>query len=170
MRPALVLLLVLAAAASACAKIRSISDGPRRIEPSERSRVEAQVENAIRDEEWAAAWNQLIDLGAPRDRMEDVALRALEADAGQAEDMLAALTAKWGGLSDAARLRGRKLAERAEKEGDWERAVEIEILLAEDAPHYHRAWEIYDRAPPTKAPQLLELIADARDEAAEGSD
>ena len=164
--PLAVLLLLLAA----CTTIRGLDEKSRRFEASERRRVEGQVEQAVEKGAWAAAWNQAIDLGADRERMESILLAAIEDDAGIAEDMMDEIRARWGGLSPAGAERARLLSGAAWDERDYERAVEIELLVADDVPRYLRAWERYDQAPPKEAPDLLELILEAKAEAEEAED
>ena len=146
----------------ACASVRGLDGDPLPLSAAEKARVSKQVDNALETRKWDAAWNQAVDAGADRSRLETVALAALADDDGVAEDMFEALIGKWGGLTPAARGRVSELVEARIDKRDWDRAIELELLTAEDAPTYAAAWALYDRAPPNKAPDVLEAIGEAR--------
>jgi hypothetical protein len=149
---------------AACATVRGLDEPALDLSGEEKARVERQVRIAIDEKRWSSAWNQAVDAGASRERLEGIAMGALEAEDGVVEDMLEALFAKWGGLTPAGRARVDALLEEVltAKWVDWERAAEIAIQTAEDAPAYARAWEIYEAAPPDGAQSILEAIGEAR--------
>ena len=59
--------------------------------------MDAQVSAAEAERRWPAAWNQAAEAGAPRERLEAIALAALADDDGSADGMLEALREKWAG-------------------------------------------------------------------------
>jgi hypothetical protein len=148
--------------AGACASVRGLDEAPTPLSASEQARVARQVDSALEERKWDAAWNQAVEAGAERARLEDVALRALADDDGVAGDMFEALVAKWGGLTTPARERVSVLVGDAIARRDWERAVELELLTAEDAPAYAAAWGVYDQAPAGEAEPVLAAIVEAR--------
>ena len=148
----------------ACASLRGLDEDPLPLSAAEKARVGTKVDEAVVEREWDAAWNQAVDLGADRSRLEAVALAALADDDGVAQDMFEALIGKWGGLTPAGRGRVKTLVEASIDERDWDRAVEVELLTAEDAPTYAAAWAVYDRAPPQDAVSALAAIGEARSE------
>ncbi len=156
---------VLCLVLGACSSIRSLDEDPLPLSASEKAHVGTQVDKALEKRRWETAWNQAVDAGADRGRLETIALGALQDDDGAAEDMLEALVGKWGGLTPTARGRVQALVKAALVEDDWGRAVEIEILAAEDAPTYQAAWDLYSGAPPRRAESLLEAITGARGDA-----
>jgi hypothetical protein len=159
-------------ALGACSGLKDVGEGPLTLSDSEKERVRARVDRDLADakgrKDWAAAWNQEVGAGSDRDRLEGFALGALEAADGDAEDMFAALRKKWGPLGAASRRRVEALVEDAIAKKDWERALEIEILTADDPPTYARAFALYERCPAREAEDLLEAIDEARKDFAEG--
>lgn len=154
----------------ACASVRGIDDAPGSFSSQEKAKVEVGIDRALSDEEWGAAWDQAVSVGASRARFEAIALQALADDAGVAEAMFEALREKWGALTPDGRTRARALGAAAIREGDWERAAQIEILVADDAPAYAGAWAIYEQAPADEASDILRMIGKARESAGETSD
>ena len=146
----------------ACASVRGLDGDPLPLSTAEKARVGAQVDKAVATGEWDAAWNQAVDAGADRSRLEAVALAALADEDGVSSDMFEALIDKWGGLTPAARGQVSDLVRAGIGENDWDRAVEIELLTADDAPTYAAAWAVYDRAPANKAAAVLTAIGEAR--------
>ena len=146
----------------ACASIRGLDEDPLPLSTTEKARVNTQVDKALAGNDWDAAWNQTVDAGADRSRLEAVALAALADKDGAAPDMFEALVEKWGALTPPARGQVAALVEASVAENDWDRAVELELLTAEDAPTYAAAWVVYDRAPPSKAEAVLAAIVEAR--------
>jgi len=163
-RPARLAVTALFLALAACAGVRGLDEDPLPLSTDERARVGRQVDKALEERRWTTAWNQAVDAGADRARLEGVALAALKDDDGAAEDMFEALLAKWGGLTPDARGRVTELVQQALRDRHWERAVEMELLTAEDAPAYAAAWALYDDAPPNKAEDVLQAITEARAE------
>lgn len=157
---------ILCLALGACSSLRGLDEDPVLLSGPEKARVQKKVDEAVEKERWAAAWNQAVDAGSGRDRLETLALGALADDDSDAVDMFEALLTKWKGLTPAARQQVDDLvqAELKERWPDWERAVEIELITAEDAPTYSAAWALYDDVPPNKAESVLEAITEARRE------
>lgn len=149
---------------AACSGVSGLDEEPMALSSVEKARVDGQVSKALEARRWTAAWNQAVDGGASRERFESIAVSALADDDGDAADMLEALRAKWGGLTPAARGRVDELVQEELRRRDWERAVEIELLAADDAPAYEAAWALYEDAPPHKAHDLLQAIDEARRE------
>jgi hypothetical protein len=108
------------------------------------------------------AWDQEIEAGADRGRLEEITLAAMAEDSGPYEDMVAQLKKKWGGLSEGAQAKATALANQAEGKGDVARAADVLILTANDAPEYRAAWDLYGRAPVKKAGDVLDKIQKAR--------
>ena len=133
---------------------------------SEQAAVRTQVDKALAGQRFKTAWNQEVAAGADRARLEAVALAALEAHSGHAADMFAALRTRHGALSSGARGRVDGLVAQAQDAASWSRALELELLTADDAPEYTRAWAVYRAAPPERAAALLQTIQDAKEEAA----
>jgi len=145
--------------------MKGLDERPRALAPDERARVAAKIDSAVGEEEWVAAWNQAVDLGADRARFESIAVGALEDRAdGDAEKMFGMLREKWGPLSAAARGRVDALVAAAREDGDWGRMAKIQILTADDPPKYAAAWAVYEETPPSEAQDVLDLIVEARGE------
>jgi hypothetical protein len=125
------------------------------------------VDAAIEERRWSTAWDQAATAGASRERLEEIALGALADDDGAAEDMLAALAKKWGGLSPGGRARVRGIVEEAKARGDWEEAARVALGAAEDAPAFADAWVLYRGAPARDAGDVLTEILEARKRHAE---
>ena len=162
-------LLVVGAAgwgAAGCAGIGELGEAGSSptLSPSEQSAVRGQVSQAISARRWKVAWNQEIEAGADRTRLQDIALQALADRSRHAGDMLAALRERYGALSAAARAQVDNLVSRAKEEGRWTRAMELELLSADDPPSFSRAWALYQGAPVELAPGLLEAIQEARED------
>lgn len=111
---------------------------------------------------WKVAWNQEIEAGADRAQLQEIALAALADRSRHAGDMLAALHQRFGALPAAGRARVDGLVREAKSEGHWSRALDIELLSADDAPAFSQAWALYQDAPVERAPDLLEAIQEAR--------
>jgi len=163
----LLLLLSLVLATTACQSPQSLDREPMRLSGSERSLVVAQVDAARQPAigDWTGAWNQAVDAGLGRAVLEGIALDALEDDAGVAESMIQALGDKFGGLSAEGRRRVDRLTTAAAAKGDHARALEIQILTAEDPKTLKGAWRVYHGAPPDEAAGLLETLRKAREKA-----
>ncbi|MDJ0976697.1 MAG: hypothetical protein QNJ98_19735 [Planctomycetota bacterium] len=152
-----------------CSSVRSLTDARDAAGPplgeAEASLVRGQVETALKEKRFADAWNQEIELGASRERFEAIAIAALEDDDGDAEDMFEQLRAKYGGLSEDARLRVDDLVRERMSEGRFELAAELAITAADDAPTYAHAFRVYEGTPARKAADVLQVIQEARAEA-----
>ena len=166
-----VALLLLALVLGACTSVKTLDTPARGFQPDAKARVAKRIQDAIDDKEWTAAWNMAVDMGATRAKFEDIAARAVIDDAAAEQDMVEALRARYGTLGPGFLTPVRAHVDHliAVKK-DLERAVEIELLTANDAPRYERAWAIYDHVPADDAPDVLEMIADARAEAEESHD
>lgn len=166
-------LLALVLAPLGCSGVRSLTDAREAAGPplgeTEQAMVRGQVEDALQEKRFAEAWNQEVELGASRERLESIAIAALEDDDGDAADMVAELRAKWGGLSEGARTRVEDLVRERMAEGRFELAAELAITAADDAPAYTHAFRVYEQTPARKAADVLRVIQDARKEA-EGSE
>jgi hypothetical protein len=156
-----------AACAFGCAGVASLDDQGPALSDDERRAVRGQVDAALDAKSYKAAWAQEVAAGADRGRLAEIAVAALEHRSGNAGDMFAAMHAKWGALEPGPRARVSALVEAARRAGDWERALELEILAADDAPAYARAWAVYEAAPHDRAPALLDSVLEARKEHAE---
>lgn len=157
--------LLLTLFSGACAELRSPDEAPLGLAPGEQAQVRSKVDQALEGAgrvDWTAAWNQEVQAGADPERLSRIALGALRADATDAADMYAALVRKWGPLAGPHRAEVTALVQSALGRGDWSRALEIELLTADDAPTYSRAWALYEQAPLAEGPGLLQEIHDAR--------
>jgi hypothetical protein len=161
MRP-LALLAAASLTCSACSGVRAPTGPTRPLAPNEVQVVRKKSEEAVQQKAWAVAWDQEIEAGADRGRLEDIMLASLAADSGPYEDMIAELEKKWGGLSESAQTRAATLASESEGKKDFKLATDILILTANDAPEYRAAWDLYGRAPPKNAGDVLERIQKAR--------
>jgi hypothetical protein len=157
------LLLLLAA----CSSPRALDEAPMDLSPEEGAAVMERVEQGIEQGSFVSAWNQAVDVGAGRETFERIALAALEERDAAAEEMLRAVRDKWGGLTPEGRQRVDRLSAEALRDGTVQRAVQIEILAADDAPAFSGAWRLYREVPQNRAPSVLEAIRDARKEHAE---
>jgi len=137
--------------------------------PSEQDAIRHQVAQAVAAGRYKAAWNQEIEAGAERARLEAVALAALAHDSGQAEAMFAALRAKWGNLGPSSRARVEALVAEAKGLGKWTQALRLELKTADDPPAYKLAWALYASAPVDRASALLGDIKDAQADAKEAA-
>ncbi len=154
-----------------CSGVRSLSDSSDAAGPelgeSEQAVVRGQIEAALRESRFADAWNQEVELGSAQERMEAIALAALEDESGDAEDMFGELRAKWGGLSEGARQRVEDVVRERMTAGRWELAAEQAITAADDPQALSHAFRVYEQTPARKAAAVLKVIQDARKEAAE---
>ncbi len=156
-------MLALVQAVAACS-IRGLDEPRADLSEAERASVAAQVDRAVADERWKEAWNQGVDGGLDRPSLEEVALAALAAKESQGEDMVEKLVEEYGALSVEAQAKADAVAEGHEKAGKWKWAARVLIATAADAPVYRKAWLLYERAPPNRAPDVLEVILEARTE------
>jgi hypothetical protein len=146
-----------------CSSVTAL-DAPRRpLAAPEVARVEEQSKKAEGEKDYATAWNHEFFAGARRERLEAIFLAALRADAGPAEDMMAQLRKAHGGLTPEAQREVKKIADEEERKGDWERAAEVHVVAAADAPKYEAAWDVYTRAPSKDALAVFETIQGARE-------
>ncbi|MDJ0521288.1 MAG: hypothetical protein QNJ90_04365 [Planctomycetota bacterium] len=157
-------LLLLAPGCTDLAALDSEADGPA-LAPSEQDAVREQGDKALADGRFKTAWNHEVAAGADRARLERIALAALEAQSGQAEDMFVALREKHGALSNGARSRVDGMVDAARQRGSWSRALELELMTADDPPTFTRAWAVYRGAPVERAPSLLETLQEAKADA-----
>ena len=155
--------------ASACTDLAALDGGGTAppLAGAEQEAVREQVEKALAEKRFKTAWNQEVAAGADRARLEAIALAALEAQSGHADDMFVALRAKHETLSNGARARVDALVTTARQEGSWSRALELELMTADDPGDFARAWSVYRAAPTGVAPGLLEAIQEAKADAAE---
>ncbi len=162
------LVLLLASSVVACSDLAALDTGgdSPALSGEEQATVRVQVDKALAEQRYKVAWNQEVAAGADRGRLEAIALTALEAQSGHADDMFVALRTKHGGLSASARERVDGLVATARESGSWSRALDLELLTADDPPAFTRAWSVYRAAPPDRATALLESIQEAKEEAA----
>ena len=151
-------------ATAACSASLAKLDEEGALSEDESLAVRAQVEKAVAEKRWESAWNQEVAAGGDRHRLELIALAALRDESGDADDMFEALHEKWKGITPAARQAIDRM--RVESEGrdrpDWDRALEIELVTADDPPAFKRAWDVYKRADARAAEDLLERLQEAR--------
>lgn len=160
MRPAC----LLALAFCACSRVGAI-DAPRRpLAGPEPQTVRQKSEEALATKDYAAAWNHELHAGADRARLETVFLAALAADERDAEDMIGQLRQAHGGLTPDAQAKVKQISDAAADRKEWTRAAEIHLVAASDAPEFSAAWDVYRRAPPKDALDVLETIQEARKE------
>lgn len=157
----------------ACADLAALDGGGETpaLSGSEQAHVRGQVDKALAEQRFKTAWNQEVAAGADRARLEHIAVTALEGNSGHAEDMFEALRLKHGALSAASRAQVDRLVAKARQEGAWSRALEVELLTADDVPDFQRAWAVYRAAPVERSQSLLDSItaAKAAASAAKGS-
>jgi hypothetical protein len=169
--PLPLLLTALLALCGGCSGLAPLDEPPAAtLAPSEQAAVRAKADEALAQGRYNAAWNQEVAAGADRARLEAIAVQALAGRSLHAADMLRALEKRFGGLGPEARARADALVARARTEGHWQRALEVALAAADDAPHYEAAWAVYRDAPPEVASSLLEMIQDARKAREESSD
>jgi hypothetical protein len=147
---------------ASCSGVREPTGPSRPLAPGETQVVRKKSAEAVAQKEWAVAWDQEVEAGADRARLEEITLSAMAADSGPYEDMVAALQKKFGGFTDAALARATALAHEFEGKGDFSRAVDIQLLIANDPPEYKAAWDLYGRAPVKKAGAVVDAIQKAR--------
>jgi hypothetical protein len=169
--PVRLAVLPLALLVAGCSKVTAL-DGASRgtLSDTERQDVRRQSDQARAKREWGAAWEQEVEAGQDRARLEAIALDAIADDSGSGRDMLVEIRTKWGGLSEGSRARAASLVATAEKERRWSDAVQIALDTAADPPTFAAAWEVYRRAPADEAPDVLKEIQDARKEWSEAKD
>lgn len=131
--------------------------------------VRAKVDQAVREKKFVEAWDLEAAAGKDRDRLEGVALASLAADEGPYEKMFAELVGAFHGLSPAARSRVGAERTKALEAKKFDRAVDIELAAAEDAPAYKAAFAVYELTPPSDALSVLERIEKARRRHAEAA-
>lgn len=131
--------------------------------------IRAKVDEATAKGRYADAWNLEAQTGTDRARLEAIALAALAADRGPYDDMLAALRGRFGGLSEAGRARVEEIAAGQEAVGRFDDAAATQLVAADDAPAFARAWDVYRRAPVDDALPILRAIERARERAADPS-
>lgn len=157
---------LLGLALGACSSVGAI-DAPRRpLAGTEPTTVRAKADEAVAKEDFSAAWNHELHAGADRGRLETIFLAALADDDGDAGEMFAQLRKAFGGLTPDGQAKVDAVASRAEAETPprWKRSVEVHLLTAKDPPEFSAAWDVYRRAPPDDALDILEAIQDARKE------
>lgn len=158
----------------ACSGISSLEGPGASPAPSEQEAIRHQVERALGEGRYKTAWNQEIEAGADRARLETIALSALAENSAHAADMFTALREKWGQLSAPGRKRVDELIAAAKSADKWIRALSLELDTADDPPAYLRAWSLYAAAPVARAPALLEGLqaaqAAARERAQNGNE
>ncbi len=152
----------LALTLAACTGVASLDRPTRALEGEEPSVVRRRSDEALQAKEWSLAWNMEVQAGADRARLETIALAALDADSGDAADMIDALRAKHGGLTDAGKARVKEVAAKHEAAGEWKAAAQTWITAADDAPKYSAAWDVYARTPVKQALGVLDRIQKAR--------
>ena len=156
----------LLALAAGCSGVRELSSPSRPLSASESQTVRAKSDELKAQKKWTDAWDQEVQAGADRGRLEGIALASLEADDGPFEDMLEQLRKKFGGLTDGGKAKVREIATAAEGKSDWKRAADVWIATADDAPEYKAAFDLYARATGTNvkyAPDVLKRIQNARE-------
>jgi hypothetical protein len=154
--------LVLALGLVACESAAALDGAGKALVGAEAAAARRKSDEALANKEFAVAWNLEVHAGKDRSRLETIAVAALEAGAGDAEDMFEQLRKAHGRLTDGGRARVRALAVAAEGRGDWDRAAEIEITAADDPPAYAQAWDVYGRAPAKRALEVLRRVEKAR--------
>lgn len=161
MRLAVALAALLLAACSGPTSLRSGRD-PLVSDPAEVASVRAKVDQAVKEGQYADAWNLEAAAGRDRARLEAIALASLAADEGPYEKMFAELLGAFHGLTPEARARVGVESKKAMDASKWERAAEIELVAAEDAPAYKAAFAVYERTPVGDALGVLRKIERAR--------
>jgi hypothetical protein len=153
---------LLALALGACTSVADLGRPSKPLMAGEPAQVRKKSEEALRQKEWVLSWNHEVAAGADRSALEEIALQALDDEDGDAEEMFAQLRKKFGGVTEGAAARVKSMTEKAVDLGDWDRAAEIQILAADDAPTYRGAWDVYAVTPAAKAMPILEKIQKAR--------
>lgn len=166
----LALLVLLASLVAGCSGVDGLDTTAPALTDAERADVASQVDKALAAGRYNVAWNQAVQGGAERARLEALAVRALAARSRHAAGMFDALRAEYGALEAGPRGDVAALVEEATRAGLWQRAVQIELITADDPPAYRAAWAIYRAATPVDAPALLEAIQAAKSAHAESSD
>jgi hypothetical protein len=161
---------LLAGGLSACSGVGSLTADAPKLTSAEKDSVRVQVEKALTQKRYNLAWEQEVAAGADRAQLERIALLALRGRSGHAESMLAALRERHGDLTPEMRALITQEAEAAKASRHWERAVQIELQAAGDAPAYEAAWALYRAAPADRAPGLLKAITAAKEAHAESDD
>ena len=151
--------------AAGCSGVTELSTRTRPLSGGETQAVRTKSDEMVAAKKFADAWDQEVQAGADRGRLEAIALASLEADTGPYEDMVEELRKKHGGLTPAGQAKVKRVAEAAEGKGDWKRACDVLLVTADDAPDYKAAWDLYARATGQNlkhAPDVLERIQKAR--------
>lgn len=154
----------------ACSGVDSLGGDAPRFSDAEREDVRVQVDKALEEKRYNLAWNQERQAGADRTRLETIAVEALRDRSRHAGPMFDELRKAHSGLSADARAQVTRQTEAATRQNLWLRAVEIELLSADDPPDYRRAWAIYRQAPADQGSDLLEAITAAKQAHAESAD
>lgn len=149
-------------ALAGCTGVADLSEARRPLSADESVAVRKKADEALSERDWKDAWEQEAQAGGDRTRLEAIFLASLTADAGPYEAMHAQLVKRFSALSPEVAARVAGLANQAEGKGDWKRAADVLLLVAEDAPAYRSAWDLYARAPVKSAPDVLHRIQDAR--------
>lgn len=152
---------VLAFALAGCAGVADLSSPASPSVGSHAQDVRRKADEALAAGKFEEAWNLEAAAGTDRSRLEAIALAALAADKGPYDDMFPALRKKFGGLSTEARAKVDALAGERESAGQFDDAVDVQIVAADDAPAYEAAWGVYKRTPVKDALEVLERIQDA---------
>jgi hypothetical protein len=146
----------------ACTGVADLGRPQPRLAGEEQGLTRKKVDEALRAKQWKNAWNLEAAAGTDQKRLEEIALAALEDDDGDAEEMFAQLRKKFGGYSEALKAGIRELTQKAIDLLDYKRAVDIQLVSADDAPKYEGAWDVFQRTPAKEALGILERINDAR--------
>lgn len=146
----------------ACSGVAPLDTEAPALSSDERTMVRGQADAALEAKSYKSAWAQEVAAGADRERLAAIALTALEHRSGSAGDMFTALRTKWGPLDSDSRTRVSALVAEARRAHAWARALELELLTADDPPTFERAWTVYKQAPHDQAPAMLEAIQEAR--------
>ncbi len=131
--------------------------------------VRRKADEALAAGKFEEAWNLEAQPAPTAPASRRSRSRPLAADKGAYEEMFPALRKKFGGLSTEARAKVDALAGEREAAGQFDDAVDLQIVAADDAPAYEAAWAVYKRAPVKDALEVLERIeAAAKAEPAAG--
>lgn len=146
-----------------CSGVSSLSTSKTLVtDGGEVAAVHAKVDQAVKEGKYADAWDLEAAAGRDRARLESIALASLAADDGPYEKMLTELIGAFHGLTPEARARVGAESKKSMEALKWDRAAEIEIAAAEDAPAYKAAFGVYERTPPSDALSVLERIEKSR--------
>ena len=156
----------------ACSGVASLEEEQAPLEPAELAKVESKSEEAFRKGLGGTAWDEAVRAGAPRERLEAIALEAMApsdpverpASPGTGADMFAELRGKYGRLSPASRAKVRERRAQYAAGNRWTDALELELAAADDPPIFTGAWEVYDEAPAWKSTSIRERIQEAKED------